>query len=530
MSTAPAAMVAMVVLSASGLLPVLVLVGLRWITIPLAPLAGALVAAFAATGFVAFGGTFLEWFVALAVAGACAIGAGWVLRPDLRPRWPVSGPGQVHLSGGRYRATGAIGMVAVLATCAWCLSDLSSPTVGFDARAVWLQRSGWFLQSHHQLLVNMRVPYMVLIQSAYPSLVSASGAVAWGVTGNHSMRLGVVVISLLNACALATAAFAVVEVGRNLARRLSVREDRAGPDRPLPTAPLAVGVVSAVLLVLISFGITGPFMTNGYADPLWSLAAVGAVAYGLQLQSGRSEQGVAVILVLVAGASKNEGFATAAALIVLIALRGLVAARRDEPQRPWWPPVLVGAGELAAIAVWPVLMEVLGVRGRSTSLTAGAVVSRSRASYDALSPYLHSLVWAVPIAVVGGLVLSGVRRRSGIANDWWAWAGLAGGLVAVVGALATGTGAIGPWLVTTAHRVTEFPALCGWWIVATWAVVASGASPSEDRRRTPGEPPDRGTGTRPPDAVSEGRPDSHERGQTSRALPVGHNGCDVRPA
>ena len=48
---------------------------------------------------------------------------------------------------------------------------------------------------------------------------------------------------------------------------------------------MVVGVVSAGLLVFVAFGITEPFMTNGYADPIWSLAAVGAVAYGLQLRN-----------------------------------------------------------------------------------------------------------------------------------------------------------------------------------------------------------------------------------------------------
>jgi hypothetical protein len=90
-----------------------------------------------------------------------------------------------------------------------------------------------------------------------------------------------------------------------------------------------------------------------------------------------------------------------------------------------------------------------------------------------MTPYLHVLALAIPVAVVGGLVLSRVRRRSGLANDWWAWTATAGGFAAVIGAFATGTAAIRPWLEGTVHRVTEFPALAGWWIVATWAVVAS---------------------------------------------------------
>jgi hypothetical protein len=70
-----------------------------------------------------------------------------------------------------------------------------------------------------------------------------------------------------------------------------------------------------------------------------------------------------------------------------------------------------------------------------------------------------------------------------MANDWWAWAGLACGLLVVGGAYVTSTAAIEVWLVGTVDRVTEFPALAGWWIVAMWAVVASGALGATPRPR-----------------------------------------------
>ncbi len=54
---------------------------------------------------------------------------------------------------------------------------------------------------------------------------------------------------------------------------------------------MAVGLVGAVLLVVVAAGVTEPFLTNGYADPLWSLAAVGAVAFGLQLHDEPSKPG-----------------------------------------------------------------------------------------------------------------------------------------------------------------------------------------------------------------------------------------------
>jgi hypothetical protein len=484
MTTTQAAIVAMVVLSFAGLLPVAALVGRRVIAVPLLPLGGAVIAALAATGFTALGGSFLAWFVTVAAVCALAAVAYWVRWPDRRP-WRR--PTRVGVAGDRWcRLLVAVGALFILGSCLWSLRGLATPTVGFDARAVWLMRAGWFLQSQHQMLINLRVSDVVLIQTPYPPLVSAATAVAWRVTGDQSMRLGVVVIALLNTCALATASFALVESGRHFTRLLlpehrrgqSSLSDRGAPSggRWLSFAPLVVGIVAASLLVFVAFGITEPFMTNGYADPIWSLAALGAVAYGLQMGTSRTNRGAALILVLVAGLSKNEGVATAGALVVLIALRGVVSMPAAERHRRWWRPVVIGAAELTAIAAWPLLMRVIHARGESSTLSpVHEWPDRARAAYDGMAPYLHVILLAAPLAWVGGVVLSRVRRRSGLANDWWAWAGLACGLVVVGGAYVTSTAAIAVWLVGTVDRVTEFPALTGWWIVAMWAVVASGA-------------------------------------------------------
>ena len=80
---------------------------------------------------------------------------------------------------------------------------------------------------------------------------------------------------------------------------------------------------------------------------------------------------------------------------------------------------------------------------------------------------------------------------------------LVGGLLAVGGAYVTGTGARAVWLVGTVDRVTEFPALTGWWIVAMWAVVASGAR-RRDRRGRPGQSPMAGPGDHPDDPAPLG--------------------------
>ena len=474
MSTQAATIYGLAVLSLAGGVPVAASVGARWYAVPLCPLAGAVVAALAANASLTFGGSLLAWFVVVAVVTAAIAGA--IRMVGRRRPAPGGSPAEPGAARFRWRLVGVAGFVGVAAACAWSLRGLKTPTVGFDARSLWLMRPGWFLQGHAQLLIDLKIRELVLSQSAYPPLVSAAVAVVWRVTGVHSVRLGVTTMAVLNACALAAAALAVVECGRVAARRVASGGGR--PDERLPWAPMVTGVAAGVLLVFVAAGITEPFLTNGYADPIWSLAAVGAVAFGLQNAPGRSTSAAAVVLVLVAGLSKNEGLLTACALVALLAFRsvGREGLRLSTPEgrRRWIAPVALAAAELAVLAWWPLLMHAVGARGASTPFTlSGQVASRTSAVAHGMSPYLHILVLALPMAVVGGLVLGRIRRRDGIGHDLWAWLALGVGLVAVGGALVTGQGAILPWIRTTVHRITEYPALEGWWIVAVWAVVAA---------------------------------------------------------
>jgi len=475
----PGAILALVVLAAAGLLPVVALVGLRWATVPLCPLGGAVMAAVAATCCLGIGASTMTWFVLAGASAALATLAWWWWRPDRRPwRAPAAGPAP-------HRTTGLAAVVGIGGACAWCLRTLSTPTVGFDTRAVWLMRAGWFLQPHHQLVTDMSSPGIFLSQTSYPPLVSAAGSVAWSVTGNHSMRLGVVVIALLNTCALAAAAFAVVECGRHATTRLaaSTSSGRGAPASPggrrragaLVVLPSVVAVVGAVALVFVTFAVAEPFMTNGYADPLWSLAAVGAVAYGLQAEAGNGALGAAAVLVVVAGMSKDEGAVTAVLLLALLVVRRLLAAGPDR-RRLWWRPVVAGSVGLAFVGAWPATVHLLHLRHVSAGGSpASQYVHRAHQAIDGLAPYLHVVVLAGTLAVVGWLFLTPVRRAVGMGNDAWGWAGSAAGSAVILAAYVTGTADVPSWLTTTAHRVTEFTALSGWWIIALWAVTASAA-------------------------------------------------------
>ena len=111
------------------------------------------------------------------------------------------------------------GAAVVLAATAWSLVALRAPTVGFDARTIWMVHAVWFADGHQAALAALRNQAIPFAHPSYPPLVGGSVAVSWLVTGDHDYRLGVVIVALLDAGALAAAAWVAVEVGRRVAGR-----------------------------------------------------------------------------------------------------------------------------------------------------------------------------------------------------------------------------------------------------------------------------------------------------------------------
>ncbi len=385
-------------------------------------------------------------------------------------------------------------MTALVLTLVVCLVPLRVPSVGWDARAIWLLRSSWFLQGHGYLLYAMRDATQsgLIAHASYPPLVSTAVAVSWQLTGNHSERLGVVVITLLNAAATLATAWVIVEIGR-----IGGRNEEPGKRARLAEL---IGAVCAVLFVLVAFDVFGPFATNGYADPLWSMAAAGAIGYGLILPCNRRNVGAAAILLAVSGLTKTEGTATAILLVILISTRyaldvvrprlkeasGLVPRQRFKAAgRALWPVIACGTAAIVCLALWPALVKVLHTaRDVNTSgARQGTWGSRWHDTVTAMAPYLHLLLLAVPVAVVSGFVLSRLRRALKLGNDLWAWLGLLGGMFVVTAAYVTGPGDTSFWLLTSVHRTTMFPVTAAWLILAVWTVLAL-VSLGVPRRRT----------------------------------------------
>jgi hypothetical protein len=203
-----------------------------------------------------------------------------------------------------------------------------------------------------------------------------------------------------------------------------------------------------------------------------------------------------VVLILVAELTKDEGLVTAVAPVVLVAARSIGWEGVSRGRRRWTAPVALAAADLAVLAWWPLLMHTIGARGTSSTFTtSNSTASRATAVVHGMSPYLHVLVLALPLVIVGGLALTAIRQRAGLGNDLCVWIGLAVGLMAVGGALVTGSGAILLWIRSTVHRITEYPVLKAWWIIAACAVAASSgaggcapspsAEPSDDREVWP---------------------------------------------
>ncbi len=466
MSTPAAAALGLVLLGALGALPVVALVGLRWLSLVLAPVAGAVVTGLAAAAALAVGGPLVAWAWVLAGLGAGLSVAWWLRRPDRRP-W---GRGRPPEDRARMVVVAVGGLLTVVAAIL-SLRGLSTPTIGFDTRALWALRSGWMLHDHSQMLLDFKVPELLIGQSGYPPLVSAEAAFVWGMTGVHAARLEVVVVALVDVLCLVGLGVGILAVGRRAV---------ASGTGLLRLLPAVAAAVAAPAMVLVGAGITEPFLTNGYADPMWSLCAAGAVLFGLLLPSTRSNQAVALLLLTAAGMSKQEGMFTALCLLALIVARQLGHLPSGRRRRSRLGVIAAAAAaSVAAMAAWPVAIAITGSRQVSSPLSPTATWGhRAHEVARGFWPSLHVLALALAVSAFGALVLRARRRRLGLGNDVWAWAGLLAGLGVVSGVLVTGSAPVVPWIEGSVHRVTQFPAVTGWLIVVIWTVTGAAAATS----------------------------------------------------
>jgi hypothetical protein len=455
-----AALLTVVVLGAAGLLPVLALVGSKMVSLPLAPLAGAALAALAGASCIALPGTVLMWFIVWSSVAAALSVVSLLGRPGHL--------GQMGREGRRDLRLLPLGgaVVLVLAT-GWALRTAQVANIGFDTRAIWMLHAQWLVGGHALIYSDIRNHFFVVAHPSYPPLVSAVMALGWIISGNSAERVATVTVAMVNGCALLVAGWGVIEA----ARRGMARMQHSARRQTLVTA---LGIVIGALVILTAGGVLGTYATNGYADPLWSLCAVGVVLFGLVLEPTASDLGVVAVLAAVAGYTKVEGMAMAIVLVLLVGLRHWLRHRRGP--HPLRPLMVTGLAVIALLG-WQLETVILGVP-RDPSISGhreGSLSLRARHTWDAAVPHLHVVVLAALCGAVGWLLLRHLRHRLGLGNDLWAWVALAGAVIVLGGAYVFGPGNIDLWLYTSVDRTTIFVALLAWWMVAIWAICAGTA-------------------------------------------------------
>ncbi len=148
-STVEAAILTLLVFAVAGMLPAVAIAGLSGATPALAILVGAVESAVAGACVLAIAGTILPWYLLLSVLGALLSLPALVRRHRQRP--------PADRSAHRRSPIPTVATVtALVLTLAACLVPLRVPSVGWDARAIWLLRSSWFLQGHSYVLSAMR--------------------------------------------------------------------------------------------------------------------------------------------------------------------------------------------------------------------------------------------------------------------------------------------------------------------------------------------------------------------------------------
>jgi len=482
--------IGLIVLSAGGLMPALTLARFRLVTITLAPLTGALLASLSVTAMTGTGGTLLQWYVALSASAAAVSALVWWRFPAARP-W--GGAREARNPPGRTVAV--IAFCASAGACAFGLSDLGNPNISYDGRAIWTLHPLWYQAGHSASVAVLGNAALAFSHPQYPPLVGGSVALTWTISGLSAVRSGVVMIAVLNVFAILAASTGVMELARQLARQIA-RQREGNPSPGSATdgrfrrgAVLGAGAIVSVLLVLISFRGAGTGAFDGNADLLWAATAVGAVTYGLVLPWTRAHLGTALLLAAVAGTTKSEGTLTAASIIVLVGVRGILVARSGNLRRGYIQPAVFALASLVVIGLWPLVVRMLHALPNVEFSGARDGTDRSRfvETFHRASPHLEVLLVAVPLALVGAVFLRTRRRSLGVGSDLWAWIVLTFAAAVIAAVYATGPGPIRSWLDTSIQRTTIFPLLAAWWIVGVWIVVAT-AQVSESRKLTVTQP------------------------------------------
>jgi hypothetical protein len=355
-----------------AVLPVLLLLGRQWVSLFLVPVLGAVLIGLAAVAAVAL-------VVPLVVAWLCLA----VLVNLLVLFW--------------WRRSGERGRVERIPVDGWTLASALSGALlatvwagnralSWDVHSFWYSRGRWFLEGPQYVVAQLGSPYTSPYTGSphakYPPVPSATPALMWDLTGQVDYFSAKLLLAGVTASTLVLLSIAVSRL--------------VGSPRWL--ALLAAAMVPSAALYFATSS-----SALGHMDLSYAAAGEAALIFGLLLPRRRPELTLSVVLCLLCGLVKNEGFVIAVLVAVLVSLRH----SRGDVRRfallaiPW----------LALIGSWRVVVLRLG---DGVPLPTGRTQADELAALRPLpSPEALTLVklaathlwWlAVPLAV-GVLVL-----------------------------------------------------------------------------------------------------------------------------
>lgn len=434
------AVILMVLLGLAGAPLSYRLAGPRAEAVPLAALLGAGYLAAGAILEVALGGPPLgDAFVALL--------AGMLL--------PMIGPLSRALRARRvYRAAlqrqEVLLLLAPVLVLAWTLSTLKRTDIGWDGRSIWFFHARMLLGGREVFLAQAHAfPFS---HPDYPPLVSAVLSFGWGMGGSIDYRMGQLAVAALTACATLLAGVAVA--------------------RALAAARWLAPMVAAACVGL-AYGVWDVFGSNGYVDPLAAALFLAAALYGLLAPPSGPQVRLAIALAVLGSVVKNEGLVFSLIVLAFLAVRQLLARRRQPAisaeVRPRWLVMALGLTVL-----WPLVVR---SQGLGSDLTATSFLHGEAADpAHRLGLVLDALGPKVGLAMVGflGLAVMGVL---GPRDARWRIGGFLAAVLSATAALLA-VYAIGPyeinwWLLNSLDR-TDMVLRAGGLFAAVYAAVAAG--------------------------------------------------------
>lgn len=440
-----------VLVGIAGLRPALALVQVRWLAALVAPLVAGLLASIAGMIAVATGtNQFLWWVVLVAVANICT------LREHLDWRLPS------------VNAWIVVASLLVVAAAAYPLIDMTVRNVGWDGRSIWLLHSRWFFAGGDYARAAMQNPVYLFSHPDYPPLVPATVATVWSMSGAIDLRVGQIVITVLNATVVALVGLGFVRLVRG---RLVI-------------AAGAIGAGVCLTAYLFADG----YEINAYADVLAAASTTAAALYLLVLPPGRAHAMVGLLCGAVAGSTKNE------AVPVVVGVLVLSAFRHRETLRAWLP---AGVVVVALFGAWGLVTHGVGVRSDLLGgpVPRGALLARTHDAGDRAAQSLRKIgsvcggLGALTLGCsLGGLVAARRRRcQLHVGATFWLWGVTGLSLAALVGAYVLSPYDLAWHLRTSLYRTTITPRLLltcevGVWIVCSMSFLLQDRTPSFRRK------------------------------------------------